>query len=207
MTRSDGAQGGAGAECSPRAILLAGPNGAGKSTAARILLAETLRLPTFVNADVIAQGLAGFDPASAAVEASRIMLERLRTLAEQRADFAFETTLAARSYAAWLAELREGGYRIFLVYFWLESADLAVARVAGRVRTGGHDVPEATVRQRYVRSIRNFFALYRPLADGWRVYDNTAADGPHLIARGDGPRGTEVVYNQDTWRRLKEQAQ
>jgi predicted ABC-type ATPase len=171
------------------------------------MLAEALGLLTFVNADVIAQGLAGFDPDSAALEASRIMLERLRTLAEQRADFAFETTLAARSYAAWLAELREDGYRVGLVYFWLASADLAVARVAERVRTGGHSVPEATVRQRYGRSVRNFFTLYRPLADGWRVYDNTTAEGPQPIARGDGPGGTEVVYNEDAWRRLKEHAQ
>jgi predicted ABC-type ATPase len=98
---NDSPQGSAGAESAPRVIVLAGPNGAGKSTSARTMLAEALGLMTFVNADVIAQGLAGFDPDSAAVEASLIMLERLHTLAEQRADFAFEITLAARSYAAW----------------------------------------------------------------------------------------------------------
>src|SRR4051812_29505376 len=111
---------------SPTVIVLAGPNGAGKTTASRTLLAETLSLMRFVNADVIAQGLAGFDPASATVEASRIMLERLHTLAEQRQDFAFETTLAARSLAGWLQKLRSTGYTVHLVYFWLESADLAV---------------------------------------------------------------------------------
>src|SRR5438105_9238006 len=130
------------ADNSPTVIVLAGPNGAGKTTASRTLLAETLRVMTFVNADVIAQGLAGFDPDSAAVEASRIMLERLHKLAEQRADFAFETTLAARSYAGWLKQLRDTGYTVHLCYFWLASADLAVARVAQRVRRGGHNIPE-----------------------------------------------------------------
>src|SRR5437764_12678661 len=116
-------------ETAPSVIVLAGPNGAGKTTASRTVLAETLRVTTYVNADVIAQGLAGFDPDSAAVEASRIMLERLYKLAAQRADFAFETTLAGRSYAGWLKQLREMGYTVHLFYFWLASADLAVARV------------------------------------------------------------------------------
>src|SRR5438105_15777905 len=147
------------ADNSPTVIVLAGPNGAGKTTASRTLLAETLRVMTFVNADVIAQGLAGFDPDSAAVEASRIMLGRLHTLAEQRADFAFETTLAARSLAGWLEELRQGDYAVHLLYFWVESADLAVARVAQRVHEGGHNVPEQTIRQRYQRSLDNLFRL------------------------------------------------
>jgi predicted ABC-type ATPase len=205
MTLSDDAQGSGGVERVPRVIVLGGPNGAGKSTSARTTLAEALGLLTFVNADVIAQGLAGFDPDSAAVEASRIMLERLHTLAEQRADFAFETTLAARSYAAWLAELRKGGYRVDLVYFWLTSADLAVARVAGRVHTGGHNVPEATIRQRYVRSVRNFFTLYRPAVDRWQFYDNTGTGGPQLIAYGDRT-GQEVVLNEMVWGQVKEHA-
>jgi predicted ABC-type ATPase len=180
MTHSDDAQGGEGPERGPRVIVLAGSNGAGKSTSARTVLAERLGLTTFDNADVIAQGLAGFDPASAALEASRIMLERLRALAERRADFAFETTLAARSYAPWLTELRAGGYTVDLVYFWLASAGLAVARVAERVRTGGHDVPEATVQQRYMRSVRNFFTLYRPAVDRWQFFDNSGSGAPQL---------------------------
>lgn len=203
---SDAAQGGGGPERGPCVIVLAGPNGAGKSTSARTLLAESLGLMTFVNADVIAQGLAGFDPDSAALEASRIMLERLRALAAQRADFAFETTLAARSYAPWLMELRDGGYRADLVYFWLASADLAVARVAERVRSGGHNVPEATVRQRYVRSVRNFFTLYGPAVGRWQFYDNSGTGGPQLIAHGDRP-GPETVLDATAWARVKEQAQ
>src|SRR5437588_3177373 len=103
----------------PTVIVLAGINGAGKTTAARSLLANTLKVMTFVNADVIAQGLSGFDPGAAAVRAGRIMLEQLHELAAQRADFAFETTLAGRTYAAWLDSLRESGYEVHLFYFWL----------------------------------------------------------------------------------------
>ncbi|HJT78325.1 MAG TPA: zeta toxin family protein [Gemmataceae bacterium] len=192
---------------SPRAIVLAGPNGAGKTTAARTLLAETLSVMAFVNADAIAQGLSGFDTDSAAVEASRIMLERLHKLADQRADFAFETTLAARSYAGWLARLRETGYVVHLYYFWLATPDLAVARVAQRVSSGGHDIPEVTICQRYWRSLRNFFTLYRPVADVWQVYDNTQVSQSQLVASGDNT-GKETVLNQAAWERMqKEQAQ
>jgi predicted ABC-type ATPase len=190
---------------SPSAIVLAGPNGAGKTTAARTLLAENLRMMTFVNADVIAQGLAGFDPDRAAIEASRIMLERLHLLAERREDFAFETTLAARSYASWLQQLRQDGYQFHLVYFWLASADLAVARVAERVRLGGHSVPEPTIRQRYTRGLKNFFSLYLPLARTWQVYDNTQPGQPRMIAFRD-ESGTETIRLESVWTSMRELA-
>src|SRR5437588_3644180 len=173
------------AEDSPAVVVLAGPNGAGKTTSARTLLAETLQLMTFVNADVIAQGLSGFDPESMAMEAGRIMLQRLHALAEQRASFAFETTLAGRSYARWWRSLRAGGYAVHLVYIWLASADLAVARVKERVSQGGHAIPEATIRQRYRRGIRNFFHLFRPAVTTWKVFDNTSPGLPLLVAHGD----------------------
>jgi predicted ABC-type ATPase len=194
------------ADRSPRAIVLAGPNGAGKTTAARTVLADTLHVMTFLNADIIAQGLAGFDPDSAAIEASRIMLERLDRLAEQRQDFAFETTLAARSYAARLRQWSQHGYRLHLVYLWLISADLAVARVALRVQLGGHHVPEVTVRQRYQRSVRNFFTLYQGLPLTWQVYDNTETRSLRLIAFRD-ESGTERILNESVWEKMKEQAQ
>src|SRR4051795_9436930 len=111
----------------PTVIVLAGVNGAGKTTASRSLLANTLRVMTFVNADVIAQGLSGFDPDAAALRAGRIMLDQLRELAARRANFAFETTLAGRAYAGWLDSLRESGYETHLFYFWLKRAELAVA--------------------------------------------------------------------------------
>jgi predicted ABC-type ATPase len=193
------------AEPTPSVIVLAGPNGAGKTTASRALLADALGLLTFVNADVIAQGLAGFSPESAAVEASRIMLERLHTLAEQRASFAFETTLAARSLAGWLRELRDSGYTVDLVYFWLGSADAAVARVALRVSTGGHHVPEETVRLRYRRSIQNFFQLYRPVVSKWAAYDNSETNRPRLVAFGE-EGGSETVVLEAVWQQMQREA-
>jgi len=192
------------ADPSPSVIVLAGANGAGKTTASRTLLAETLQVMTFVNADIIAQGLAGFDPDSAAIEASRIMLERLHTLAEQRADFAFETTLAGRTLAGWLDGLRQGGYIVNLVYFWLESADLAVLRVAQRVSEGGHNIPEATIRQRYTRSIQNFLQLYRPVVSSWKVYNTSQLAAPDLLAFGD-LSGNETILLPETWERMRRQ--
>lgn len=190
------------AESSPSVIILAGPNGAGKSTAARTYLAESLKVMTYVNADIIAQGLAGFDPESAALEASRIMLERLRALAAEGTSFAFETTLAARSYARYVKTWRDQGYIVRLAYVWVRSPDLSVARVAQRVRTGGHHVPEAIIRQRYERSVRNFFSLYRPLVHEWQVYDNSESDTPELVAFGD-ETGRESVILKASWERMK----
>lgn len=186
------------AAATPLVVVLAGPNGSGKTTCARTLLAETLRLMTFVNADVLAQGLSGFRPESSAFEAGRIMLQRLHSLADQRATFAFETTLAGRSYARFLRSLRQAGYRIHLVYFWLRRADLAVARVAIRVRMGGHAVPEETIRHRYQRSIRNFFRIYRPIASSWEVYDNSQIGIPVSIAQGD-ETGADTLSNVSVW--------
>jgi predicted ABC-type ATPase len=139
----------------PHAVILAGPNGAGKSTLAPWLLAGELGVRTFVNADVIAQGLAGFDPASAAIEAGRIMLRRLDEMRRAGADFAFETTLSGLAHRRTIRRLHESGYETHLVYLWLPSPDTAVERVRTRVRLGGHDVPERDVRRRYARSLRN----------------------------------------------------
>jgi predicted ABC-type ATPase len=185
-------------ETAPTVIVLAGPNGAGKTTSARTFLADTLYLMTFVNADAIAQGLSGFDPESMAREAGRLMLQRLHALAEQQASFAFETTLAGRAYARWLRSLRQTGYVVHLVYFWLASADLAVARVAERVQMGGHGIAEETIRQRYGRSIDNFFRLYLPVVTSWEVYDNSGSGPPQRVAERD-KTGREVVLNQAIW--------
>lgn len=146
------------------------------------LLKETMEIRRFVNADVIAKGLSAFDPDSAAFEAGRIMLERLRNLASQKVSFAFETTLSSRGYARWIPQLLEEGYRFHLFFLWVSSPELAIARVEDRVRLGGHDIPEETIRRRYDRGITNFFELYRPLAHAWRVYDNSKRDKPELVA-------------------------
>ena len=176
---------------SPHAVILAGPNGAGKSTLAPWLLAGELGVRTFVNADVIAQGLAGFDPASAAIEAGRIMLRRLDELRRAGADFAFETTLSGLAHRRTIHRLHESGYETHLVYLWLPSPETAVERVRTRVRLGGHDVPERDVRRRYWRSLRNF-ERYRMLVTSWLVYQagGDAGEQPPIIAQGVG----EVIH-------------
>ena len=148
----------------PYVIVVAGPNGAGKSTAAPRLLRDALEVTEFVNADAIAAGMSAFRPESVAIAAGRIMLRRMRALAAARENFAFETTLASRSFAAWLPKLQGGGYRLHLLFLWLRSPELAVSRVAGRVRLGGHDVAEAVVRRRYRAGLQNLFHLYLPAA-------------------------------------------
>ncbi len=150
----------------------------------------------FVNADTIARGLNAFDPESEAVRAGRVMLEHLRNLAAARRSFAFETTLAARTYAGWLAELCRDGYTAHLFYYWLDSADLAIRRVAGRVRAGGHHVPDETVRRRYTRSVRNFLELYRPVVTTWQVYDNSNGR-PRLIAFNNS--FFDTILDPDRW--------
>lgn len=159
----------------PAVIFIAGPNGAGKSTAGPRLLRDEFGVLDFVNADVIAAGLSSFNPEGVAFQAGRILLERVRELAHGRKDFAVETTLAGRSYAAWIAGLKAEGYGFHLLFLSLPSADLAVERVANRVRMGGHNIPEDTIRRRYRAGLRNFFQLYRPLADRWRLYDSSGA--------------------------------
>lgn len=138
--------------------------------------------------------------------AGRIMLDRVQELAGRRVDFAFETTLASRSFAPRIADLRKTGYRFGLVFLWLPSPDYAIARVAERVRRGGHNIPEETIRRRYFAGLRNFFELYQPMADTWLCLDNHAGFDTKPIAAG---RGTiEVtVFDEPVWRAMKEAAQ
>ena len=187
----------------PLVIVIAGPNGAGKSTTAPSLLRDALQVSEFVNADAIAGGLSAFRPDSVAIPAGRAMLERMRFLAKAQADFAFETTLASRSFAPWLARLKRGGYHVHVLFLWLESAELAVDRVAARVRVGGHDVPAGTVRRRYERGLRNFFRLYLPVADSWQVFDNSRTGRPRLIASGREGRANRIA-NVSLWNRISE---
>lgn len=186
----------------PEIIIIGGPNGAGKSTTAPSLLHGALGVSEFVNADTIAVGLSAFHPEGAALQAGKIMLRRLRGLAEARKTFAFESTLSGRTYVRWLRSLKENGYKVHILFFWLSSADLAVARVAERVRMGGHDVPEKDIRRRYLSGVRNFMNLYAPLAASWRVYDNSHASSPVLVAHGKGER---VAGNMqpETWERIR----
>ena len=138
----------------PRVVVLAGINRAGKTTASRHLLTDVLKIPTFVNADAIARGLNGLNPEAVAFPAGRIMLDQMNDLVRRREDFAFETTLSARTYANWLRGLRVTGYEVLLYYYWLDSPELAISRVAQRVRNGGHFVPDEDIRRRYARSAK-----------------------------------------------------
>ena len=187
-------------------VVLAGPNGAGKSTVAPELLRGALAVKEFVNADTIAQGLSGFDPDGSALEAGKVMLKRLKYLAGRRENFAFETTLASRSFAPWLRGLRQTDYAVHLVFLWLPSPDFAVKRVAERVVMGGHNVPEETVCRRYNAGLKNLFQLYMPIVSSWQVFDNSQAAGPRLIAYGqersvpqvvDGPAWTLIAGRQE----------
>ncbi len=182
----------------PHIIIIAGPNGAGKSTTAPSLLQGTLGVKEFVNADVIAQGLSAFQPEMAAFHAGRIMLERLHYLEKERVNFAFETTLASRTFAPWIDDLRKKGYICHLVFLWLPSPEFAVARVQERVRMGGHNVPEEVVRRRYKAGIRNFFQLYQPLTESWRFYDNSDPSGPKVIAAGGG-KDVHTIKETEKW--------
>jgi predicted ABC-type ATPase len=160
-----------------------------------------LGLRQFVNADAIAVGLAAFAPETVAFQAGRILLARIAELARQRQDFAVETTLSSRSLAPFLRTAQHDGYTIKILYIWLKSPDLAVARVADRVRAGGHDVPEDTIRRRYWRGLSNFRSIYRPLADDWIVCDNSGSH-PFLLARGGRSVSTQVI-NEDRYREFE----
>jgi predicted ABC-type ATPase len=161
-----------------------------------------LGITEYVNPDIVAQGLSGFDPDSVALQAARIMLARLRELAAGRVSFAFETTLASRSYVPWLADLIAEGYAVHLVYLWLASAGVAVQRVAERLRMGGHAVPEATIRRRYIAGLQNLFKFYLRLATTWRVYDNGRVDESRLVASGGVGLPTQV-RDRAVWRRMR----
>lgn len=158
---------------------MAGPNGAGKSTIAYVLLQEVLETHTFVNADTIARGLSAFAPEKVAIQAGKIMLEQLHRLASQHETFAFETTLASRTFAPFLKNLKADGYTVSLLFLYLESPELAIKRVAQRVCSGGHAVSEADIRRRFELGLYNLEHLYKPLADDWSVW-NTSTFSPSV---------------------------
>jgi predicted ABC-type ATPase len=184
-------------EIGPQVIVIAGPNGAGKTTLAPFLLRDKLGLLEYVNADPIAHGLSGFDPASVALQAGRVMLNRLHELAAQRKTFALETTLASKHYAGWIKKLRADGYAFQLMFLWLRSPDLAVRRVRARVHAGGHEVPEQVIRRRHAAGLKNFWSFYQPLADAWAVYDNSESEKV-LIAAGDREVPL-LIYDKRSW--------
>lgn len=184
----------------PNLYIIAGCNGAGKTTVAFTLLPEILQCKEFVNADEIARGLSPFMPESVSIQAGRIMLTRIRDLIDQRADFAFETTLSTRSYLPLIAEARRSGYAVTLFFIWLNDVELAMDRVKLRVLRGGHLIRELVIRRRYQRGLQNF-EEFRKACDAWMVADNSH-NAPSLIAIGR--RDIEdSVLNADIWNNFR----
>ncbi|MBX2964700.1 MAG: zeta toxin family protein [Cyclobacteriaceae bacterium] len=183
----------------PNLYIIGGCNGAGKTTAAYTVLPEMLNCREFVNADEIARGISPFQPERVSFQAGRIMLNRIKELIEEGVDFAFETTLSTKSYTTVIKTALSKGYKVTLIFFWLESPELAKERVKFRVANGGHNIPDDIIVRRYFRGLKNFFTLYLRLTHTWLVYDNSASL-PELIARGEDD--DFVVINNDIWKRL-----
>jgi predicted ABC-type ATPase len=165
---------------SKRILIIAGPNGAGKTTFARSFLPEEAQCPRFINADLIAAGLSPFAPEEAAVKAGRLMLEEIDESVARGESFAFETTLSGVGYRQHIRRWRGLGYHVSLFFLRLPDHETAIARVAMRVRQGGHDIPEGVIRRRFTAGLRNLERLYKPEVDAWIVYDN-AGDRPGPI--------------------------
>lgn len=156
----------------PSLYIIAGCNGAGKTTASYSVLPELLECREFVNADEIAKGLSPFNPESVAIEAGKLMLQRIDNLLEQRKTFAIETTLATRSYLGLVNRAKLFGYQVILLFFWLPSPEMAIQRVAKRVSEGGHNIPTETITRRYWLGLQNFFNIFAPAVDVWTFYEN-----------------------------------
>jgi predicted ABC-type ATPase len=184
----------------PNLYIISGCNGAGKTTTSFTVLPEILHCKEFVNADEIARGLSPFQPETVSFQAGRIMLNRIKELLKGKNDFGFETTLSTKSYIGLVKEAKKLGYKIVLIYFWLESVELAKARVKARVEKGGHDIPSVVIERRYRRGLKNFFTLYKDKVDSWIIYDNSCGS-PLVIANGSSSL-VSLVNNNDLWEKL-----
>ena len=165
-------------------VIIAGPNGAGKTTFAREFLPNEAGCPVFVNADLIAAGLAPFDPARVALRAGRLMLEEIHTHVRKGESFAFETTLSGRHYAQLIPQWRESGFKVKLIFLSLPTPAMAIERVRVRVAQGGHNVPADVIRRRFFSGRRNFENIYQKRVDVWALYDNSG-EKPLLLDEGE----------------------
>lgn len=181
--------------------IIGGCNGAGKTTASFTILPDILDCKEFVNADEIAKGLSPFQPEMVSLEAGRIMLNRIDELITQGVNFAFETTLSTRSYRGKIDEARKKGYRITLLFFWLQNTELAIERVNIRVLEGGHYIDPEVIERRYSRGIKNLFDIYLPIVDGALIFDNS--EGKHELLADKQLNGLLTVLNQEKFNILK----
>ena len=173
----------------PTLYIIAGCNGAGKTTASMSVLPEVLDCREFVNADEIAKGLSPFRPEEVAIEAGKLMLQRINYLLSKNATFAIETTLATKSYRNLVVRAKSLGYNVILLFFWLPSPEMAEHRVASRVSSGGHNIPRDVIHRRYRAGLRNLFEIFAPIVDSWSLYDNSLNQEPIVV-------DNKVINNQ-----------
>ena len=181
--------------------IIAGCNGAGKTTASFTILPEVLNCKEFVNADEIAKGLSPFQPESVAMQAGRIMLARMDELLQKGETFAFETTLATKSYKQKIEWAQANGYEVTLLFFWLRNVTMAKERVAQRVAEGGHSIPSETIERRYHNGIANLFAIYMNMVDICYIFDNSEGEHTPIAKKYKG--GKEIIYNTDLYNQMK----
>ena len=174
--------------------IIAGCNGAGKTTASFTILPEILNCYEFVNADEIAKGLSPFQPKNSAIEAGKIMLRRIEYLLNENSGFAFETTLSTKSYKNTILKAQAAGYNVTLLFFWLQTVELAKKRVQKRVSEGGHDIESEVIERRYLSGIRNLFDIYLPIVNEVLIFDNS--EGKHeLIAKKITQSEISIINN------------
>ena len=184
----------------PRLYIISGCNGAGKTTASYSLLPEMLNCTQFVNSDEFAKGLSPFNPEKVSIQASRYMLMKIRYLLKRNQDFAVETTLATRSLLKTVQMAQNAGYTVTLLYFWLNSPDLAVERVRARVEAGGHDIPEETIRRRYQVGIDYFFHYYAPICERWILADNSQI--PFRVIAEGSKNDVINIKDEETYKKI-----
>ena len=184
----------------PRFYIISGPNGSGKTTASYGVLPELLDCVEFVNSDEFAKHLAPFAPESAYITASRLMLRKVQYLFNRREDFCIETTLATRALIKMVRSAQTQGYYVTVLYFWLNSPDIAIERVAKRVATGGHDIPEDTIRRRYNMGLNYLFHSYMPLCDKWILADNS---NPPFDVIAEGSKKGLIVHDPNRYNRVR----
>ena len=184
--------------------VIAGPNGSGKTTFAMKFMPEYVKCPNFINADLIAKGLAPFGPERAALKAGKLVLQQIQEYSHTGIDFGFETTLSGRSYFRILKHLKDAGYRLHMFFLWIPSPELAIARIKDRVAGGGHNIPDEDVKRRFGRGLRNFFGFYDRIIDTWMFFDNSGIK-PSLIA--ENIDGILKIVSKDLFYKIQKQGE
>jgi predicted ABC-type ATPase len=188
----------------PRLYIISGCNGAGKTTASYTMLPEMLECSEFVNSDEFAKGLSPFQPEKASIQASRYMITKVRYLLKRQRDFGIETTLATRTLLKTIRLAQSAGYTVTLLYFWLNSPELAIERVAARVEAGGHNIPEETIRRRYRVGIDYFFHDYAPICERWILADNSQI--PFRVIAEGSKNDLINIKDETTYDKIRTQA-